>query len=1035
MDDSPNQYPYIPLHTHSYYSFLTAVPSPSELVDAAVDAGMDALALTDLHGLTGAIEFYEACHHAGIKPILGLELVVNHRLGRGNLVFLALDLSGWRSLCRLSSCLQTQSHRNPWRGLEYRILYQETTGLLCLTGADDGLLQDICNQRGPRAATRFLRELEAICPDRLYLQLYPTAPGDTVSVRDLARLADDLGLPVAAANPVYFINPEDDHRQRLLCAIRENVPFGELPSPTSPANKSFQSPSEFAILFQDYPEAVQNTRTIANRCNLTLPLGQPHFPEIELLPGESPDSRLRDLAESGAKERYGSLTPELQARLDHELQVISDLAYAPLFLIVRQILRYARDTGVPISSRGSAASSLVAYCLGITTPDPVSLNLYFERFLNPARGTPPDIDTDICSRRRDGVLNFVYRHFGEDKVAMVATINRFRPRSALRETAKAHGLSTSQTNELVEALPYRGWGPPSSRGARQDLFIDLEDHFRGRSYDAIFQDARSILKFPRHLSVHPGGIVISPTPMTDLVPTHLASKGILIAQFDLEMIESLGLVKIDLLGTRGLTVIGDVAEKVYTWHSTEYTTALEVLDAIPEDDPETGEIIRQAQTIGCFQIESPGMRATLREINAHTPQDLMVALSLYRPGPMTGGLKDAFVRRHLGQEKVEHIHPNLSPLLSETYGVILYQEQVLLIANRLAGLSLADADLLRRAMSHFDPGEQMRTLKQRFIRGAEQVSGVPPETAAQIWDLMAAFAGYGFPKAHAASYATVSWRSAWCKCHYPAEFMAAVLSGWGGYYHQRVYLNEARRLGLLLRAPHINHAQPQFSVTYPEGTPTLYMGLDQVRDLTRRTQERILRCRPFFSLDDFLTRVDPQRKEVENLIKVGALEGLGEIPELLARLKIGSWSYAQPPLFTLDARVDDSTWDLERRVNAQLAILGNSVDAYPLELYADRLAETNAITTAEALDHMEQKIIVVGLRLTTQRFYAHQGHPYYILELEDMEGVLPVYLSPSFYRQHRAVMSTSKPFIVEGKMTRSPQNAEPVLMAERMTSL
>jgi DNA polymerase-3 subunit alpha len=535
--------------------------------------------------------------------------------------------------------------------------------------------------------------------------------------------------------------------------------------------------------------------------------------------------------------------------------------------------------------------------------------------------------------------------------------------------------------------------------------------------------------------VHPGGIVIAPGPMTDLAPTHLASKGLVITQFDLESVEHLGLVKIDLLGTRGLTVLGEVAGKVYNWHRTEYRHPLAVLESIPADDPATSALVRAAVTIGCFQIESPGMRATLKEIEAQSPEDLMIALALYRPGPMTGGLKSSFVRRHLGQEPVEHLHPALSQLLDNTHGVILYQEQVLLIASQLAGLSLADADLLRRAMSHFDPGEQMRTLKLRFIRGAEEKSAVPPETAERIWDLMAAFAGYGFPKAHAASYAQISWRSAWCKAHYPAEFMAAVLAGWGGYYRQRVYLNEARRLGLQVFPPHINHALRQFSVTYPGDEAALYMGLDQVRDLTRRTQQRILHQRPFQTIEDFLREVDPRPQEAENLIQVGALTGLGTIPALLAHIKLSSWAYGQLPLFEPEIESDESDWGLAQKVEAQLSILGASVDAHPLELAAAEVAASGAISTLDALMRPESEVCVAGVRQTTQRFFAHDGDPFYILELEDLEGVLPVLLTPGFYRQHRGRMSSNAPFLVEGKMTLSPTTGELVLQARRLHPL
>ena len=414
------------------------------------------------------------------------------------------------------------------------------------------------------------------------------------------------------------------------------------------------------------------------------------------------------------------------------------------------------------------------------------LNLYFERFLNPARATPPDIDLDLCSRRRDAVIRFVYERFGEEHVAMVCTINRFRRRSALRAVAKAYGMTPTQINALTQALPYRGHGTSARQRQAQTPYGELQERYRSPIHQQILQDASALIGLPDHLSVHPGGVVIAPGKLNELVPTYLAAKGLLVTQFDLESIERLGLVKLDLLGIRGLSVLGDVAEVLQTNQPGRFLNPIEALEAIPEEDPPTQELLRSGRTIGCFQIESPGMRATLKEIQAKSVDDVMVALALYRPGPLGGGLKDAFVRRHRGEEPVTHLHPALAPLLEDTHGVILYQEQVLRIAHELAGLSLADADLLRRAMSHFDPGKQMQGLRERFIAGAWTQRGMPRDVAERVWELMAAFAGYGFPKAHAASYAQIAWRAAWCKAHYPAAFMTAVLANWGGYYRQPV---------------------------------------------------------------------------------------------------------------------------------------------------------------------------------------------------------------------------------------------------------
>jgi DNA-directed DNA polymerase III PolC len=560
-------------------------------------------------------------------------------------------------------------------------------------------------------------------------------------------------------------------------------------------------------------------------CAWELPIGEVHFPEIPLPPGETVTQVLRKKAESGAKKRYERITPQIQARLDHELEIIAKRGYEPIFLIVEELLNYARQIGVPFSSRGSAASSLVAYCLEITNPEPLGLNLFFERFLNPARTTPPDIDTDLCSRRRDLVIQHVFDRYGSDRVAMVGTINRFRPRSALGEVAKAHGLAVAEVRQLVNQLPYAGF-QRLSKEEKQNPFAGLKTAYP--KFEKIFEEAQALLRQPRHLSMHPGGVLVAPGVITDWVPVlRSASKDFHITQLDLEGVEAFGLVKIDLLGIRGLSVLGDVAEMIYSWRQTEYQHAMQVLEQIPLEDADTTERVRNGQTIGCFQIESPGMRSTLKEIQAETANDIMAALALYRPGPLRGGLHDAFIQRFKGLEKVEHLHPILEPVLSESYGVILYQEQVLRIAHEVGGLSLADADLLRRAMSHFDPGEQMNTLRARFLEGFQN-KGVPAETAERVWEMMVAFAGYGFPKAHAASYARVAWQAAWCKSHFPAEFMAAVLANGGGYYSQRVYLSETRRMGLEVKPPHINHSAQRFSVRYPQGQAVLYMWLEQV---------------------------------------------------------------------------------------------------------------------------------------------------------------------------------------------------------------
>jgi len=1025
------------LNAHSYYSFLSALPSPAQLAQAAADHGMAALGLTDLGHLSGAVEFYDASREAGVKPILGLDLpVVRGTEGDGDLTgrltLLAMDMTGWGNLCRLSSALHAHPPPLARDSLPLEALAADTYGLLCLTGGPSGILARTLETRTQTLAVALLNQLKELFPDRLYVQLFHHLSEHKALRQRLAGLAQRVDLPLVAANEIYYLEEGQAELMRLLAAMRLNSRLNEVDAELPPPNAAFSGAKEFTAQFADYPQALSAIGEIIERCQLELPVGAPHYPALRLPGGSTPAQALRQQAFEGARQHYGELSPEIEARLEHEIETIKTRGYTSLFLIMAEIMRYAWEADVPTASRGSAASSLVAHCLGITTPDPMRLNLYFERFLNPARVTPPDIDTDLCSRRRDQVLDFVSGRFGADRVAMVSTVIRFRRRSALREAAKAHGFPKGEVSRLVNALPHRYWGPPDRYHSRRAVapYEELRAAYPSARHQQLFDQAEAIIGLPRHLSIHPGGVVITPGAMLELVPTQLSSKGVLITQFDLEPIERLGLVKIDLLGIRGLTVVGDVADAIRERQAKPRPKRLEVLEAIPEEDDLTAGLVEKGGTIGCFQIESPGMRRTLREVHARNVSDLMVALALYRPGPLTGGLKDAFVRRHLGQEPVSHLHPALADLLAETHGVILYQEQVLRIAHELAGLSLAEADLLRRAMSHFDPGKQMQTLKVKFVEGALTHSGVDPQIGERLWEMMAAFAGYGFPKAHAASYAVTAWRSAWCKAHFPAEFMAAVLANWGGYYRQPVYLIEARRMGLQVRPPHVNYAKRHFSVSHIDGEPMLFMGLDQVRDLTRSTQRRIMTKRPFHSLADFMALVDPRKGEAENLIRVGALAGLGTIPELLRELEGSKWRAGQLPLFNVPGRALDD-WPLEQKAASQEAILGVSVDAHPLELKAREISAADVVTTIEAAERIGQRVRIAGVRQTWRRTTTSSGDHLYFMGLDDLEGSITVVIGGEVYRRDRSEFSGGGPVVIEGLVEEDRNTGEPTLRAER----
>ena len=977
--------------------------TPADLVKAAKKNGMSAIGLTDHHLLTGAIEFVTACKAASIQPAIGLEI----DLEQEPLQLLATSLEGWSNMCRLSSTLALRD--DPGKPCPLDVLSAYSKDLIALTDHPQPLLD--------------------IFKNRLYVALR-----DPASAFSLSTLARQLALPAVVTQPVYYQYPEQARLQRTLSAIRLNKTVTTIPKESvAPSDAWFMIPQTVEHRFQDYPEALAATMEIAERCQFDLPLGKSQMPIIPLPEGVTVSQHLRDKATVGAKGLYGKITPQIQTRLDHELDVIERMGFEPIFLIVEDILDFARATEVPYSSRGSAASSLVAHCLGITSPDPLRLNLYFERFLNPARVTPPDIDTDLCSRRRDSVIQHVFDTYGADKVAMVGTINRYRPRSALADVAKAYGLEPAKVRELANQLPHAWWARFEDSEDGEDApspFAELRTTYP--NYQSIFDDAEAILKLPRHLSMHPGGVIVAPGALTDLVPVmNSGGKGVVITQLDLDSVEALGLVKIDLLGIRGLTVVGDVAEFVQQSKPEQYAKPLAVLDSTPSTDEATSNRIEKGETIGCFQIESPGMRATLREIHARMEDDIMAALALYRPGPLTGGLKDAFVRRFKGEEPVRHLHPALAPLLDETFGVILYQEQVLRIANELAGFSLAEADLLRRAMSHFDPGKKMQELQRKFVSEVQARSGIPIETGERIWEMMAAFAGYGFPKAHAASYARVGWRSAWCKEHFPAEFMAAVLANWGGYYSQRVYLSEARRLGLKVCPPHVNYSQHNFSVRklFDSEERALFMGLDQVRELTHRTIQRIIKNAPFTSLDDFLSRVDPRMQEAENLARIGAMDGLGKIPAILNRLRTGGWQRDQMSLFAW-SDTSEEDWTMQQKVEAQMEILGASLEAHPLELVQEKI--TGAISTIDAVEKIGRRVTVAGVRQTSRRSRTAKGGLMMFLTLEDLQGTLAVILFPDVYRVAKSMLESNTPLLITGVMEKDAERKEPFLRAEKV---
>lgn len=866
-----------------------------DLVSRAAVQGLEAIALTDFNALYGAVKFSKECAKVGIHPILGMTIFLPPpfnetpapRSKSGQLVLLAMSPLGYRTLCMLSSIILGDPEREASYGklLTWEELEAHREGIICIEGGRDGWFEG-CLRAGDKAtAGRYIASLKSIYGDCYYLSLEIHKPEDQAVAEEIVALGQRFDVPALSIQPIYSLAPEDRHTLQLLAAIRHNCALDQLPSAALPAGGDpevrlhWPDLEELADRFTLFPKAVARVGEVVRRCEPALPDGRPIWPKLSLPDGTSPDDALKSQALDGLFEKYGSeAASDVRERLQLELDSIIQRGYTPLFLVVADIAHFARAKGIPINTRGSVANSLVAYCIGITDIDPIAHDLLFERFLNPARADLPDIDLDFCSRRRDLVLDYVRSKYGEERVALVATISTMRPKSAVRETSKAYGFSEKEIKELTARLPRRWHPDPRRREKRtvEDLLEELEDE---RTREVVRTGYRLVGQ-PRHLSVHPGGVVITPGPLTDVVPVQWAPKGFLITQYDHDDVEAIGLPKIDLLGIRALTVLADAADLVRLHHNPDFQLA-----DIPHDDQKTSEMLSRGDTIGVFQCESQGAQRTLRKLRARTVKDLAISNAFFKPGPATGGMAQAFVRRYRGEEKVTFLHPALEPILGSTKGVLIFQEQILRVAREIAGLNWEEANHLRRGMSKFR-AKDMDAMQAKFIAGCQRSPpdgpGFNSQQAVKLWEQVAAFAGYGFNKGHATSYANVSYRSAYLKAHWPAEFLCARLADRGGYHHPAIYMAEAVRLGIQVRPPHVNHSENRFTLSYTENgqgvsAPMLWMGLGQVRDLRRKSVLDIVSERakaPFINTRDFMGRVRLQLKEVAHLIQCGALDGL-----------------------------------------------------------------------------------------------------------------------------------------------------------------
>jgi DNA-directed DNA polymerase III PolC len=1049
---------FVHLNCHSNFSLLYGGSSIDDLVGHCSELGMGSLAITDRDGLYGAVRFYEKALAAGIKPVIGCDLSIApappprsspSTLERGlssppgatapgearpnqerRVILLARDDEGYRNLCR---------------AVTERRLGEAPLPLEKLAGLAAGLFA-LCGEAD------LLEPLRDVFGEALFAELADdgTRDGHLAAERLIAE-AKRLGLRCAASNRVAFARPEDHHLHQVLCAIRVICPVTRIPPGGSAGTESYLKPaSEIERLFSAYPyseapEAVACTREISDACEFRFHLGSWLFPSPDLPPGETAFSHLTKLCFEGAARRYRPLPAAALERLHFELETIEVMGFTPYFLVVYDIAKFCRERGIPAAGRGSAAGSMVAYVLGITYIDPLEHDLYFERFLSPARDDPPDIDLDVSASRRDEVLDYIYRRFGADRVAMICTYATMKARMAVRDVSRAMGLSPEEVDAFSRNIPH-------CRASQIERVAEAIPSYRGlptgrEPYRTILDTCERLDGFPRHLSIHVGGVVIADRPLTDLVPLERATKGLVITQYDMGPIERLGLIKMDILGQKGLSVIEDTS----TWAAANHGARLDT-DALPRDDPETFRLLREGRTLGVFQIESPAMRALLQAMRPRNIADLTLSIALIRPGASGSGMKELFLMRRAGREPLVYLHPDLEPILSESLGTFVYQEQVMRAAVALAGFTPAEADDLRRAMTKARSAEQMEAIRSRFMEGATS-RGMSAAAARAVFESLAKFSGYGFCKAHSATYGEFSYQATYLKAHFPAEFMAAVLANEAGFYQHSVYIEEAKRLGVRVALPDVNRGEPDFRVA----GGALNFGLCRVKDITRRTVDGIMTARaefPFTSLSDFLSRVETTEDEVATLIKCGAFDSLENTrPELLwklamlypqtrgARLRQSAGNGVRSQILRSGdtAAAGDATPDptlplsipkvsppaaLPRlpdytpaqKLRMELEYLEASVSAHPLEILIPGELARQRVNSSELEQHLGEMVTLAGWVIAQRRAVTRKREYMQFLTLEDPFGTFEATIFPADYERLGAAVRVSRILRVTGEV-------------------
>jgi DNA polymerase-3 subunit alpha len=1024
---------FVHLHAHSEYSMLDATCRIEELLLKAKEYEMPALALTDHGVLCGAVEFYQKARIYKIKPILGVEFYFAPR-GRYDrspglekyyhLLALAEDQRGYRNLLKLASLGYSEGFYYKPR-IDLELLKEYGDGLIITTACKSGLLaKPILAGRREEAEGWARRLRELFGPENFFIELQRHGLTEEQEVNEeLIKLARRLELPLLASNDIHYIASADSKAHEILLNIQASK--AEERRSYEGDQYYFKSGEEMAALFSDLPEALENTLRVAERCNVDLELEAAHLPQFDLPPGYAdPMTYLRELVLRGAHERYGPEIPqEVEERLEYELGVIERMGFVPYFLIVQDFVRYARERGIPVGpGRGSAAGSLVSYCLGITNLDPLEHGLLFERFLNPERVSLPDIDIDFCPRRRDEVINYVAERYGRERVAQIVTFDTMAARSAVRDVARALGISYGDADRIAKLIPF-GASLEEALGSVPELKRLYDSDPQVRSLIEVSKKLEGLVRNP---STHAAGVVIAPGELTDYVPLLRLSDGSLVTQYDMVALEAIGMLKIDLLGLRNLTVIADALAAIKKNRGEELR-----LEALPLDDPKVYKLLQEGRTTGIFQLEGAGIKELVRGLAPTEFKDIAALLALYRPGPLESGMAAEFIARKAGRQKVSYPHPDLEPILKETYGLPIYQEQLLLMARVLAGFSLGEADLLRKAIGKKER-KTMEATREKFVQGCVR-NGIPIEKALDLFRDIEKFARYGFNKAHSTAYALITYWTAYLKANYPTEYMAALLTSVADNTDKIAeYVQECRELGIAVLPPEINESDLYF--TAHDGR--IRFGLGAIKNVGEVAVQAILEARgarPFKSFVDFCRRVDPQRvnrEALEALIKAGAFDRFATRKGLLKQVEVGlelahlasaerrsgQRSFFAEEELTPALTIGREEFPPEELLRFEKELLGLYLSSHPLFEWEEELAclRSHSLNELEGVQAGEPVYLggrIDGVRVVT----TSKGRRMAFVRLEDLKGKAELTVFSDLYERRASLIQEDNLVYVIGR--------------------